>query len=78
MVGDDFVYVYDTLCHVQNSGATPTYEFRFFFFFRSCGVVCEAFYSLKNAQGSGRGSFAEGCPSRKVAEGDVGKIQRIE
>ena len=40
------------------------------FFFRSCGVVCEAFYSIKNAQGSGRGrprklrgrmSFAEGC-----------------
>ena len=26
----------------------------------------------------GRGSFAEGCPSRKVAEGDVGKIQQIE
>ena len=42
----------------------------FVFFFRSCGVVCEAFYSIKNAQGSGRGrprklrgrmSFAEGC-----------------
>ena len=42
----------------------------FVFFFRPCGVVCEAFYSLKNAQGSGRGrarklrgrmSFAEGC-----------------
>ena len=26
----------------------------------------------------GRGSFAEGCLSRKVAEGDVGKIQQIE
>ena len=50
----------------------------FVLFLRSCGVVCDGNYSLKNAQGSGRGSFAEGCPSRKVAEGDVGKIQRIE
>ena len=54
-------------------GLGVTGEFRFLV--RSCGVVCEAFYSLKNAQGSGRGSFAEGCPSRKVAEGDVGKVQ---
>ena len=46
-----------------------------FFFLRSCGVVCDGNYSLKNAQGSGRGSFAEGCPSRKVAEGDVGEIR---
>ena len=45
-------------------------QLSFVFFFRSCGVVCEAFYSSKNAQGSGRGrprklrgrvSFAEGC-----------------
>ena len=47
-----------------------TIHVSFVFFFRSCGVVCEAFYSIKNAQGSGRGrprklrgrmSFAEGC-----------------
>ena len=53
-------------------------SFVFFFAFLWSGVVCDGNYSLKNAQGSGRGSFAEGCPSRKVAEGDVGKIQQIE
>ena len=48
------------------------------FFFPFLWSSLRSFYSLKDAQGSGRGSFAEGCPSRKVAEGDVGKIQRIE
>ena len=36
-----------------------------------------AVFMKKKAEGSGRGSFAEGCPSRKVAEGDVGKIQHM-
>ena len=46
----------------------------FVFFLRSCGVVCDGNYSLKSAQGSGRGrprklrgrmSFAEGCGRRR-------------
>ena len=61
------------MCKTHHSWTTFWSSDEFRFFFRSCGVVCEAFYSIKNAQGSGRGSFAEGCPSRKVAEGDVGK-----
>ena len=73
MISSMFMTLYAT-----SKTAVQRLHMSFVFFFRSCGVVCEAFYSLKNAQGSGRGSFAEGCPSRKVAEGDVGKIQRIE
>ena len=57
---------------------TDSSHLSFVFFLRSCGVVCDGNYSLKSAQGSGRGSFAEGCPSRKVAEGDVGEIQQIQ
>jgi len=45
------------------------YHFSFGFFVAFCGVVCDGNYCIheKNAEGSGRGSFAEGCPSRKVA-----------